>query len=69
MAGKMCPNCGKMTFHKTPKGRKCSRCDFEMIVPPNEGKGGHGSQCSNCGEYKVRNNKCGGCGAVYKVSQ
>ncbi|WP_419602378.1 50S ribosomal protein L32, partial [Thiolapillus sp.] len=30
---------------------------------------GRGSQCSNCGEYKVRNNKCGGCGAVYKVSQ
>ncbi len=73
MAGKMCPNCGEMTFHLSPKGRKCSRCDYEMIVRPNNGKGGRGSQCSNCNEFKVRplpsnpnKSRCNGCGATYQ---
>lgn len=73
MAGKMCPNCGKMTFHISPTGRKCSKCDYEMTVRPNKGKGGKGTLCANCGEHKVwpdKNNKkkskCAGCGATYQ---
>ena len=65
MAGKMCPNCGEQTFFATPTGRKCSKCNHEMIVPANNGKGGQGSRCSHCGENKVFNNICRGCGAKY----
>jgi hypothetical protein len=75
MAGKMCPHCGQMTFHKTPTGRKCSKCSFEMKVPPNNGKGGKGNLCPNCDEHKVRpdtNNdkksRCTGCGATFTKS-
>lgn len=28
-----CPKCGSRTFHQTPKGRKCSKCGYEMVVP------------------------------------
>jgi len=66
MAGKMCPSCGEQTFFTTPKGRKCSKCKHEMIVPANGGRGGQGSRCANCGENKVFNNRCRGCGANYK---
>ena len=72
MAGKMCPDCGAMTFHKTPTGRKCSKCDCEMKIPPQGGTGGKGSACSNCGDHKVRpvtgkpnKWKCTGCGAEF----
>ena len=72
MAGKMCTNCGEMTFHKTPTGRKCSKCDYEMKVPPQGGTGGTGSECANCGTHKVRQVpdrankfKCTGCGAEF----
>lgn len=72
MAGKMCPDCGEMTFHKTPTGRKCSKCQYEMKIPPHGGTGGKGCVCSNCGEHKVRavtnktdQWKCTGCGAEF----
>lgn len=66
MAGKVCPECGKLTFFETASGRKCSKCGHTMTVPPNGGLGGKGRKCSNCGEFKVFNNKCSGCGAIYR---
>lgn len=66
MAGKFCPGCGEQTFFLSPKGRKCSRCGMEAIVPPHGGKGGRGTQCSICGEFKVRDGKCTGCGTTYR---
>ena len=67
MAGKKCPNCQRMTFFKS-KGlnRKCTQCGYEMIIPPNEGKGGPGLKCANCGKLRVFNNVCNNCGAVYR---
>lgn len=72
MAGKMCPDCGQMTFHITPTGRKCSKCGYEMKVRPNGGMGGKGSACPNCNAHKVRavpgnDNRwqCSGCGATF----
>lgn len=65
MAGKKCPQCGENTFFETPKGRKCTKCGHEMIVPPNIGQGGRGRLCYNCNEYKVFNGKCTNCGAKY----
>lgn len=61
----MCPKCGKMTFFETPTGRRCSKCEYTMTLPVNEGKGGRGYKCSNCGKYTVFNNKCSNCGATY----
>ena len=70
MAGKLCPNCNELTFFKTTgANRKCSHCGYEMIVPPNEGKGGRGKKCSNCGKMTVFDNKCTNCGAVYRFSK
>lgn len=65
MAGKMCPKCGEQTFFETPTGRECSRCGCTMKAPANEGKGGKGKRCAHCGEHKVFNDKCTGCGATY----
>jgi len=65
MAGKMCPKCGEQTFFQTPTGRECSKCNYTMTLPANDGKGGQGKRCSNCGENKVFNGNCRGCGAKY----
>ncbi len=65
MAGKLCPNCGEYTFFESTSGRKCSKCNYQMIVSPNEGKGGKGQKCSNCGKFTVFANKCNSCGAKY----
>lgn len=65
MAGKVCPNCGKFTFFLTNTGRACTNCKFKMEVPVNDGKGGKGTRCSNCGKHTVFNNKCTKCGATY----
>lgn len=65
MAGKTCPSCTKQTFFEVPTGRKCSKCGYEMKVPPQNGTGGRGTKCPNCGAYKVRDNKCTGCGATF----
>ena len=65
MAGMKCPKCSEFTFFETPKGRKCTKCGYEMVVPPNQGKGGKGALCTHCGEYRVFNGKCAGCGATY----
>ena len=70
MAGKLCPNCNELTFFKTTgENRKCSKCGYEMIVPPNAGKGGRGKKCANCGKLTVFNNKCSNCGAPFKLSK
>lgn len=68
LAGKMCPNCGKQTFYLSPGGRKCSYCNWEMSLPANEGKGGKGQKCANCGKFTVFNNKCTSCGATYHMN-
>lgn len=65
MAGKMCPNCAQSTFFKTPTGRQCSKCGFEMQVPANNGKGGRGQLCSNCEKLTVFDNVCRNCGSTY----
>lgn len=61
-----CPKCKNHTFHQTPKGRKCSKCGYEMIVPPNGGMGGKGMKCYNCGKNTVFNGKCTNCGSIYR---
>lgn len=66
MPGMRCPKCGEQTFFQTPKGRKCSKCSYEMTTLPNSGKGGQGKRCFNCGRNTVFNGKCTKCGAVYK---
>lgn len=65
MAGKWCPNCNQQTFYETTFGRRCTKCGYELRLPPNEGKGGRGRKCSNCGKFTVFNEKCTSCGAVY----
>lgn len=71
MAGKMCPNpdCGQLTFHRTPTGRKCSKCETEMTTPPNNGKGGKGRVCPNCEKHTLFNNNCrnSSCGAKVTI--
>lgn len=71
MAGMACPNCGQFTFFKTVTGRRCTKCDYQMILPVNNGKGGKGYKCANCGKFTVFNNKCTNpdCGAIYKHSK
>jgi len=66
MAGRLCPKCGKWTFFETPIGRECTKCGYKMNVPPNNGKGGQGKKCYNCGKNTVFNGKCTNCGAYYK---
>jgi len=66
MAGKMCPDCGEATFHKTPTGRECSQCGYEMKVPANSGKGGRGKFCPNCDRWTVFDGECTNCGATFK---
>lgn len=65
MAGKMCPKCGQQTFFARPNGRECTKCGYKMIVPANDGKGGRGQRCSNCGKLTVFNRQCHNCGAKY----
>ena len=65
MAGKICPKCGEYTFFEKNNGRECSKCSYTMIVPPNQGKGGKGQKCCNCGKQTVFNDKCQSCGAKY----
>jgi len=72
MAGKLCPECGNLTFFESKTGRLCSRCGYTMTLPINESKGGKGRRCSNCGKSTVfeqtvqGNSKCSNCGATYK---
>ena len=65
MPGKMCPECGHSTLFQFGNQLKCNNpiCRCVVSIPPNEGKGGRGKLCSNCGYYKVFNNLCNGCGA------
>lgn len=63
MPGMKCPKCGRPTFFSTPKGKQCSQCGHSMYVPPNNGKGGKGKKCMNCGKMTMFNGKCTNCGA------
>lgn len=65
MAGKLCPECGQQTFFQTPTGRKCTKCNYTMTLPPNSGKSGKGTKCANCGKFQVFNGKCRNCQATY----
>lgn len=65
MAGKMCPNCGQYTFFARPYGRECTKCGFRMEIPVNDGNGGKGQKCSNCGKQTVFDGKCRSCGARF----
>lgn len=65
MAGMLCPECGQQTLFKTPTGRRCTKCGFEVRVPINENKGGKGSKCFNCGHFTVRDGKCTDCGTEH----
>jgi rRNA maturation protein Nop10 len=67
MAGKLCPNCAKQTFFETPSGRACTKCKYEMTLKPLGGTGGRGKKCANCGDFKIYDNKCTGCGATFKI--
>lgn len=69
MAGKLCPECSRQTFFKTTTGRECSKCGYTMTLLLNEGKGGKGRLCSNCGRFKVFNDVCTDCGAKYSRTQ
>ena len=64
MAGKLCPNCNELAFFKTTgDNRICSKCGFEMIIPPNSGKVGRGKKCANCGEeLDINVEFCSKCG-------
>ena len=66
MPGMKCPKCAELTFFQTSTGRKCSKCGYVMFAPPNNGKGGQGKKCYNCGKNTVFNGKCTNCGAIYK---
>ena len=65
MAGKMCPKCGQYTFFTQPFGRECTKCGYQMVLPVNDGKGGKGQRCPNCGKQTVFNAKCRNCGAQF----
>ena len=69
MAGKLCPKCGEYTFFEAITGRKCSKCGYQMFLPPNDWKGGKGQKCTHCGKYTVFGNKCNNCGAKYSVQE
>ncbi len=64
MAGKRCPSCNGATLFTMGNTMKC-KCGFQVVIPPNEGAGGRGLCCVNCGHYKVFNDKCNNCGARY----
>ena len=66
MPGKLCPYCYELTlFRTTGMNRKCSKCGYEMIVPPNAGKGGKGKKCAHCGMFTIFNDVCTNCGTRY----
>ncbi|MBQ8693853.1 MAG: hypothetical protein IJ576_08655 [Synergistaceae bacterium] len=65
MAGAKCPQCGSLTFFKSATGGKCTQCGYTMTNPANDGRGGKGQKCLNCGKFTVFNGKCRNCGASY----
>ena len=66
MPGMVCPKCGAKTLFEKPYGGLCSKCGCKMVVPANDGKGGKGQKCSNCGRFTVFEGKCRKCGAKYE---
>lgn len=66
MAGKKCPKCNQFTFFVNGRNGECKKCGYKMQIPANEGKGGKGKKCLNCGKYTVFDNVCSNCGARYK---
>ena len=67
MAGMKCPNCGKLTYFKTPTGGQCSQCGYTGTTSPLGGQGGKGQRCLHCGKYQVFNGKCRNYGETYSV--
>jgi primosomal protein N' len=65
MAGAICPSCGKQTVFANSTGKACTKCNFKMVVPKANGKGGPGKKCLHCGKMQVYNKKCSNCGATY----
>lgn len=51
--------------YKTATGRQCSKCNYTMTLPANNGKGGRGKECPNCKKLQVFNMQCRGCGAKF----
>lgn len=71
MAGKLCPNCGRLTFYKTVEGgRQCTACNYEMRIPKEKSTKAYkpkvrGERCSNCNTFNVVNKRCLKCGAIF----
>ena len=63
MAGKICPKCEQKTLWNHGNKLKCSKCDYTIIIPPNQGKGGKGQKCPVCGKYTWFDKQCNSCGA------
>lgn len=68
MPGRKCPKCGQATFFVNARTGECKSCGYKMQIPPNEGKGGKGKKCTNCGRFTVFNDICSNCGARYKAT-
>ncbi|MBP3610991.1 MAG: hypothetical protein J6J42_11735 [Lachnospiraceae bacterium] len=63
MAGKICPKCGEQTLWNKGNKLVCSRCEYTIIIPPNQGMGGKGKKCPVCGKYTWFNGRCNNCGS------
>ena len=70
MAGMACPKCGQLTFFETARGRKCTKCGYQAIVPIRNqdgiSSGGKGKQCSICRKHTVFNGRCTNYGTKYE---
>ncbi len=62
MAGKTCPKCGEQTLWQKGRSLKCSRCNYEIHTPTNNGMGGKGKRCPVCGRYTWFEGVCNSCG-------
>jgi hypothetical protein len=65
MAGAVCPTCGKKTVFESLQGKECTKCDFKMVFPKANGKGGPGRKCMSCKKMKVHGDTCTECGAKH----
>lgn len=66
MPGKKCPKCKRLTFFVNGRKGECQSCGYKMHIPANEGRGGRGKRCINCGCFTVFDEVCSHCGARYK---
>lgn len=63
MAGKMCPKCSNQTLWNEGSKLRCSKCNYTVLIPVNDGKGGKGTKCPACGKFTWFNGCCNNCGA------